>query len=69
MASRVSFTSRAESFSDPLKRRCSRKCDTPASFPVSSLVPVSTQQPIATERSEGIDSVMTLRPLGSVVRS
>jgi len=34
----------------------------------SSRDPVSTQQPMATERNDGIDSEMTRRPLGSVVR-
>ncbi len=39
----------------------------PASGPISSRLPVSTQQPIAAERTEGMSSVMTRNPLGSVV--
>ena len=67
--SKVSETSRAESFSEPLNRRCSKKCETPASLGISSRVPVSIQQPRATERSEGMGSEITRSPLGSVVRS
>ena len=58
---------RADIDSEPLKRRCSRKWDTPASLSSSSLVPVSTQHPRATERSDGISSLITRRPLGSRV--
>ena len=50
----------------PLKSRCSRKCEQPASGSSSSREPVSTQHPTATERIDGMDSVITLRPLGSV---
>ena len=54
--------------SEPLKSRCSRKCEQPASAAVSSRLPVSTQQPTATERTAGMVSLMTRRPLGRVVR-
>ena len=43
------------------------KCEAPASLGSSSRVPVSTQQPTATERSPGIASVITRSPLGRVV--
>ena len=58
----------ALSRSDPLKRRCSRKCEHPASAAASSRLPLSTQQPTATDRTDGMVSLMTRRPLGSVVR-
>ncbi len=51
----------------PLNSRCSRKCEQPASGPVSSRLPVSTQAPIAADRTDGIDSEMTRKPLGRVV--
>ena len=54
--------------SDPLKSRCSRKWEQPASATVSSRLPVSTQHPTATERTDGMVSLMTRRPLGRVVR-
>ena len=52
----------------PLKSRCSRKCETPASAGVSSREPMPTQTPNETLRIAGIASVSTRRPLGSTVR-
>ncbi len=67
--SNVSAMARADIVSEPLKSRCSRKWEAPASFGRSSRVPVSTQHPAATERREGISSVMTRRPLGRTEKS
>ncbi len=66
-ASNASLIRCADQASDPLNSRCSRKWLVPASGPISSRLPVSTQQPIAAERTEGMSSVMTRNPLGSVV--
>ncbi len=68
-ASNASAISRALKRSEPLNSRCSRKWLQPASTGVSSRLPVSTQQPIATERTDGMVSVITRSPLGRVVRS
>ena len=46
----------------PLKSRCSRKCESPASAGLSSREPVRTQRPRATERTEGIASVIDAQP-------
>ena len=67
--SKVSEMRRAGQVSDPLKSRCSRKCEAPASISVSSRLPVSTQHPMATERVDGMWWVMRRRPFGSVVSS
>jgi hypothetical protein len=69
MASKDSAMKRAEYRSEPLNSRCSRKWEAPASEGISSLVPVSAQQPTAIERTDGMVSVITRRPLGSVLSS
>ena len=65
MASNVSEISRAESRSEPLNSRCSRKWAAPASLGRSSRLPVATQHPTATERTPGTDSVATVSRLKS----
>src|SRR5436190_1565971 len=61
--SMVSAMSRADSFSVPLNSRCSRKCDAPAIVMSSSREPVATQKPAVTDRTSGMRSVTTVRPL------
>src|SRR5437764_712816 len=68
-ASTASAISRADHVSVPLKSRCSRKCDAPASDASSSRDPVATQKPAVTERTSGMRSVTTVRPLSSSVDS
>src|SRR5918992_1256739 len=53
----------------PLKRRCSRKCEVPASLSGSSLDPTSNQNPTETERTSDIRSVTIVAPESRVVRS
>src|SRR3954451_23163214 len=47
----------------PLNRRCSRKCDAPATRSSSWRDPAPTQKPTVTERTSGIRSVTRVRPL------
>ena len=54
--------------SEPLKSRCSMKCETPPSSTGSSREPAAIQSPRATERTLSMRSVATLRPLSSVER-
>ena len=51
----------------PLNRRCSRKCEAPATFKLSSRDPTLTQMPKAAERTAGISSVTMRRPLARTV--
>src|SRR5688572_1600817 len=66
-ASTASAMARADHRGVPLNRRCSRKCDAPAASGASSREPVPTQKPTVTERTSGMRSVTTVRPLSSVV--
>src|SRR6266540_7518654 len=54
---------------DPLKSRCSMKCETPAFASVSSREPAPTQKPSATERIPGTRSEMTRSPESSSDRT
>src|SRR4029078_7890724 len=54
---------------EPLKRRCSMKCDAPALASVSSREPAPIQKPIATERTLGIRSEITRSPESSSERT
>src|SRR5688500_11199062 len=67
MPSIFSEISIAEKRSVPLKRRCSRKCESPSWPSASSRDPVRTHSPRATDRTEGTTSVTTRTPLESVV--
>ena len=52
----------------PLNTMCSMKCEMPLSSGRSSRLPASSHAPTATERTDGIRSLTTRMPLGSVVR-
>ena len=52
----------------PLNNRCSRKCEQPCCFGVSSAEPTPTQTPTLADRIPGICSVITRRPPGRRVR-
>src|SRR5919201_7150873 len=54
---------------EPLKRRCSMKCDAPAFASVSSREPAPIQEPSATERTPGTRSEMTRSPESSSERT
>src|ERR1700694_5833585 len=51
----------------PLNKRCSIRCDRPASASLSALDPTPTQKPSDTDRTEGIASVTIRTPESSVV--
>ena len=61
-SSTASAMAEGERVAVPLKRRCSRKWDAPASLPSSSRAPVPTQKPMHTERASPISSVTRARP-------
>src|SRR5262249_55984643 len=65
MASNVSAISCASKRREPLKRRCSMKCETPARSSRSSREPTSIQKPRATERTLATRSEMTRSPVSS----
>src|SRR3954451_16098055 len=67
IASNASSISRELNRSVPLNSRCSRKCEIPACCSDSSREPTLTQNPSATERTEGIASVTTRTPESRVV--
>src|SRR5438034_6270612 len=54
---------------EPLNRRCSMKCETPAFASVSSREPAPIQNPIATERTPGTRSEITRSPESSSERT
>ena len=58
----------AERVGVPLKSRCSRKCEAPASSSDSSREPVPTQNATATERTSAMVSVTRRMPLGRTER-
>ena len=68
MSSKMWAISDAENLSEPLKIRCSMKCEMPPSSTGSSREPAAIQTPRATERTESRRSVATRRPLSSVDR-
>src|SRR6478736_3694195 len=53
---------------EPLKSRCSMKCETPALASVSSREPAPIQKPSATERTPGTRSEITRSPESSSER-
>ena len=59
--------SRAEYRSVPLNTMCSTKCVMPLSASVSWRDPFLSQMPIATERTDGMHSLRTVRPFGKTV--
>src|SRR4051794_32895543 len=67
MASKASSISSELKRSVPLNSRCSRKCEIPACCSSSSREPTRTQNPSATERTEGMASVTTRTPESRVV--
>ncbi len=69
MASKASAMSRAVWRAVPLKSRCSRKCDEPASSAGSSRDPAPIQNPIDAERTSGMASVTTRTPFGRTLRT
>ena len=67
-ASTAAEISRAERVVVPLKSKCSRKWDAPATEGLSSREPTFAQMPKATLRTVGTSSVTIRRPDGRVVR-
>src|SRR5438874_10564726 len=65
MASNVSAICCASYDREPLKRRCSMKCETPARSSRSSREPAPIQKPSETERTLGTFSEITRSPLSS----
>src|SRR5919202_4228199 len=63
--SKISAISCAVKRAEPLKRRCSMKCETPALASVSSREPAPIQKPRATERTLGTRSEITRSPVSS----
>src|SRR6476646_6415864 len=63
--SKISAISCAVKRADPLKSRCSMKCETPALASVSSREPEPIQNPSATERPLGTRSEITRSPVAS----
>src|SRR3954468_5175003 len=68
-ASKISAICCAVYAREPLNRRCSMKCETPAFASVSSREPAPIQKPIATERTLGTRSEMTRSPESSSERT
>jgi hypothetical protein len=66
--SKISAISSAENRREPLKSRCSMKCETPASGSSSSREPAPIQKPTAAERTCVICSEMIRSPESSSVR-
>jgi hypothetical protein len=69
IASNVSAISCASKRRDPLNKRCSMKCETPARSSRSSREPTSIQKPRATERTLATRSEMTRSPVSSSLRT
>ncbi len=68
IASKIWSISSELYFEEPLNRRCSSRCDSPAWASSSLREPEPIQMPRATERTAAIASLTTRTPEGSVVR-
>src|SRR5256885_705084 len=67
--SKISAISCALYVREPLKSKCSMKCETPAFASVSSREPAPIQNPSATDRTPGTRSEMTRSPESSSERT